>query len=505
MNDGRVGLLAACNDPKLFGLKPWPVQRRLLEAVEQGPRLHVWALGRRSGKTTMAALVCLWDCLFRPELQTAMRPGERRHAVAVATGLKQARLILNAARSIVATSPLLSSLLEAETKDELLFTNGTALTAFPCESRSGRGWPISTLVMDEAAHFLSETEGPAVAERVWQALVPATAQFGDSARLIVSSTPWGQSGLFAELYQQAASGELEDAVAQHATTREANPTIADEFLAREQARDPEGFRSEYLAEFAGSGAAFLDPDRIEEALAKRTELPPEFCTDWVAGLDPAFSSDPFGLAIVGRDPADRQQLRLGLVQSWRPSRTKPDSFEERRAIEDAVLDEVAAVCLRYRARLVTDQYAAKSIVNYLQRKGLAVRTEAMTAATKTAAFTALRARLNLGGLELYNGPGLVAELRRLRTKYAAGASSVVNPRAGGSHGDLAQALALAVFEFDRHGLSSSQTWQPREPQAVDGMLTAHLSDLDRPDEERHDPTRVRRWHDPEPGLRGKVF
>jgi hypothetical protein len=38
---------------------------------------------------------------------------------------------------------------------------------------------------------------------------------------------------------------------------------------------------------------------------------------------------------------------------------------------------------------------------------------------------------------------LLEELRRLRTKYTAGSSSVVNP--GSSHGDLVQALAIAVY------------------------------------------------------------
>lgn len=445
-------LLAACDDAQLFAFPLWPRQRALLQVVEAGPRLHVWALGRRSGKTTSAALVGLWDCLLRPELEGMVRPGERRHSVAVATNLRQARLFVRAALSIVGRSPLLAEMVEAITDDEILFRNSTALSAFPCSSRGARGWPISSLLMDEAAHFLSETEGPAVAERVWEALVPSTAQFGDAARIIVASTPYGQAGLFADLYQQAASGELEDARAQHASTAEANPSIDAAFLAQEERRDPEAFRSEYLAEFAGSGAAFLDPERIEAALVDRMELAPEFCMDWIAGLDPAFSSDPFGLAIVGRDPVDRRQLRLGLVRVWKPSRAKPGSFEERRAIEDAVLDEVAEVCLRYRARVVTDQYAARSLVDYLQRRGLSVRTEPMTAASKTASFTALRARLNLGGLELYPEPGLVSELRRLRTRYAAGAPSVVNPRAGGSHGDMAQALALAVFEHDRHGV-----------------------------------------------------
>jgi hypothetical protein len=74
----------------------------------------------------------------------------------------------------------------------------------------------------------------------------------------------------------------------------------------------------------------------------------------------------------------------------------------------------------------------------------------MAAASKSAAFSELSARLNTRSLELYDEAQLVAELRRLRTRSTAGSASVVNPRVGGSHGDLAQ--ALAVMEPDRTGL-----------------------------------------------------
>jgi len=119
-----------------------------------------------------------------------------------------------------------------------------------------------------------------------------------------------------------------------------------------------------------------------------------------------------------------------------------------------VLAEVAQTCTRYRARVVTDQYAAPAIVDTLRREGLSVETVPMTPQSKTAAFVELRARLTAGTLDLYEHADLLAELRRLRTRYAAGSASVVNPRVGGSHGDLAQALALAVYEHDRYGFSS---------------------------------------------------
>ncbi len=448
-----VGLLAACRDPQLLGadLALWPRQVDLLADVESGPRLHVWALGRRSGKTTCAAAVALWDCLLRPELDAMVRPGERRHAVAVATNLRQARLFVQAALSIVERSPLLASLVEAVTEDEITFVNGTALSAFPCTSRGARGWPISTLLFDEFAHFYSETDGPQTADRVLEALLPSSAQFGTAARVIVSSTPYGSGNLFADLFRRASAGELADAVAHHATTAEMNPTVESAFLEAERARDAEGFRQEYEADFLAGGAAFLDPRVLAEAVLDRPPLEPEQGVGWVAGLDPAFSSDPFGLAIVGRDPRDRDRLVLGLARRWKPSRSKARSLEEGRQMEDEVLAEVADECLRYGAKVVTDQYRAAGVVDYLRRRHLSVRVVQMTATSKTEAFGALRAELQRGALELYEEAVLLAELRRLRTRYAAGRASVENPRAGDSHGDVAQALALAVWEAARGG------------------------------------------------------
>lgn len=78
----------------------------------------------------------------------------------------------------------------------------------------------------------------------------------------------------------------------------------------------------------------------------------------------------------------------------------------------------------------------------------------MTAPTKDAAFGFLRGRLNDGSIELPEHAQLLRELRAVRTRYAAGRSSVVLPRIGGSHCDLAQALAIGVFEHDRTGMGS---------------------------------------------------
>ena len=254
----RAGLVAACDDPQLFRVPLTTDQRERLAAVEAGPRTHVWCIGRRGLKTTTAAYVGLWCCLLRPELRERLRPGERGYAVGVATNLRQARLLVQSALAVVARSPLLAPLIESVSEDELRFANGTAFAAFPCTIRGGRGWPIFALLCDEFAHVL-DNEGNVAAESVLRALLPSTATFGSEARVVVSSTPWGSSGAFAELYEKAASGELPDAMTHRATTAQANPSVPPEFLAVEERRDPEGFRAEYLAEFVGSGERSWTP------------------------------------------------------------------------------------------------------------------------------------------------------------------------------------------------------------------------------------------------------
>lgn len=453
-----VGLLEACDDSALFGFDLWPRQRELLEAVEKGPRIHIWALGRRSGKTTLAALTCLHSCLFRPDLDAKVRRGERRYAVAVATNLQQARLLVQAARSIVEESPTLADLVQSITDDEIVFTTPdgqtTVLRAFPCSSRGGRGWPISTLCMDECAHFLTETEGPATAQRVWTALFPSTAQFGGGARVIVSSTPFGNAGLFADLFNQAKDRKLEDAVAHHATTREVNPTIDQAFLDREQARDPDSFRGEYLAEFLASGGAFLDWDRIQAAVNEdRFELSPTDVgighgAEVVAALDVAFSKDPFAAAIVARDLESPDRLRLVAVRSWRPKGELAFA---------PVLDEVAELCERFHVSQVhVDQFCSAPVRQYLAGKGIHATEVTTTASSKISAYSDLKSKLYAGELELYRHEGLLAELGRVEVHYAGGGTASIRiPRVGGSHGDLAQALALAVHKLAQRPSGSS--------------------------------------------------
>lgn len=432
----KAGLVEACDHPELFGIDLTPRQRELLAEVEAGNLLHVWALGRRAGKTLLAALVGLHFCLLRPDLGAYVRRRERRYAVAVATNLRQARLFVAAARSIVEGSPLLSGLVESVTDDEIVFRNRTTLAAFPCTSRGGRGWAVCCLLMDEAAHML-DTDGNQAAEPVYRSLAPSVAQFGDAGRVLVASSPFGVDGFFHDVFGQAGQGELPGAVCAQASTMEARPGFATAALELERRRDPEGFRAEYLAEFVAAGGAFLDAGRVLDAVARKRELRPGEVVSPVGAVDLAFQGDSSALAIVGRDRKSPDRLRLVLAWSRSPSPGRPLSF-------GAVLDEIADTCIEHGVRDVfTDQFNAAASREHLQRRGLHATVVATTPQSKSAMFLDLKQRLYEGNVELYDHPDLLAELRRIESVTTPGAATVRIRRLGSSHGDLATALALA--------------------------------------------------------------
>lgn len=295
---------------------------------------------------------------------------------------------------------------------------------------------------------VARVDGDATAAEVWKALHPSTAQFGDGARVIVSSTPFGDAGFFAETFEQARSGALVGAVAARHSTAEVNPTIPAAMLEAERARDPESFAEEFEAAFLGSGAAFFDFDRF--STVARDPAEPEEGTAWVAGLDPAFSRDPFGLALLGRDAVAPGRLIMGPVLGLLPGRPEP-SGAERAAITERLLGQVKEECCRYRAQAFTDQHENIAVVERLTRAAVPVHVLAMTQGSKTEIYSALRAVLYDGTLELRTDDRLLSELRRVRTRTTGAARAVVTPRVAGSHGDRAQALALAVWGLTKYG------------------------------------------------------
>ena len=112
-----------------------------------------------------------------------------------------------------------------------------------------------------------------------------------------------------------------------------NPTIDEGFLAGEEARDPENFRSEYLAEWVAGGGSFFDLRSVE---LEDGPAAPGDGRRWLAALDPAFHADQFGVALVGESANERGVLVTGVLAGIEPG-ARRRSLDARREREDATL------------------------------------------------------------------------------------------------------------------------------------------------------------------------
>ena len=287
-----ISISKFASDPNLLNTPLWPKQSQILEEFWQGNyTIAVWALGRRSGKTLMSAIVATYAaCMLADEYKKHLRPGERFYVVSVANTIDQAKIALQGVKDLINGSPILKPLIIRETSDTLELSNGAVFKALPASSRSGRGMACPLLVFDELAHAVDTDGGNAAGSSLYQALSPSVAQFGSLGKILMLSSPWTQTGIFWNLFKQANSGQFEHMQVVNLATWLVNPGISQDRPEQEKARDPDLFRIEFGAEFSSNIAAFLDSPLVDVAVNHvRGPLPPvpQFRGRYYFALDPA--------------------------------------------------------------------------------------------------------------------------------------------------------------------------------------------------------------------------
>jgi hypothetical protein len=416
------------------------------------------------------------NAAMRPDLDAVLPRGRTRFVLVACPAEHQARENITVAAAMIEASDVLRGLAKVSA-DRIDFDlpDGAkaAIRALPANSRSVRGMSASLVIADELAHFNSEAMGPANDRRMLEALEPSMSAFGDLAKLIAISTPYGQSGAFWELFSAARDGLLPNSVAFQMPAWELNPALdSDEWRdARIAAMGLDSFLQEHGAEFTIGGGAFFDLRGVEFGDGP---VAPEDGTRWVCGMDPAFHADRYGVALVGESTKERGVLVSGVMDGIEPG-VKRRTLTARRAREDATLERVWEIVEPYAGhglRMATDQHQADAVRSFFGQRGVSVQVVNLTAPVQTQAFTSTRTRLLDGSLRLWRHPLLVEELRRVRARE--GAEAIVLPRFGGGHCDVASALALATWAH--RGVTDAPPWHPRRANGPAPITAGMLDD-----------------------------
>lgn len=425
-----------------LGVELYDGQRALLDrCIASGRRRWLLALGRRSGKDLMAAVLSIHDAVLG-DYSGLLRLGEERFIVVVATRQDQARSFVRVVRELLDHAPdqSLRALVEdTGSADEVRFRSGVTIVAMPCSSRATRGLAVSTLILNEAAHMSTAEEGWQAGRAVYRALVPSTVQFGDKALVIVMSSPLWASGIFWDLFSAGMSGADSTLHVEQQPTWEMNPTVTRESLEPEFLADPDSARVEYGAEFAEGAGAFLNATAVHECIVKgRPELPPLPEVRYVAAADPAFAAggDAFTFAIGHKSGST---VVIDRLLSWRGKSSPLNS--------DAVLDEIAAAAHEYGVReLTSDQYAVIPLADGLRKRGVFLRGQPLTNELKADIYGTLKRALNLGEVELLDDPRLASELVHLQMRPTPSGKPKIGAAAG-HHDDLAMVVATVVHSL----------------------------------------------------------
>ena len=173
------------------------------QTLPTSPVRELWLLlGRRSGKSIIAALLAVWATCCRAY---TLAPGEVGVFMVIAADRKQARVVKRYVSGLLHAHPSLEVLIARETKEAITLTNGTVIEIHTCSFKSLRGYTVIGAAVDEVA-FWDDDDSANPDREVLIALRAAMASVPDSM-LVALTSVYARRGEVWRTYEQHSSAQ----------------------------------------------------------------------------------------------------------------------------------------------------------------------------------------------------------------------------------------------------------------------------------------------------------
>lgn len=254
--------------------------------VRDASQFKLWLKGRQIGFSFAATYEAVMDCLERPAIWVFLSASERQ-AVELAEKAKLHCDAIGAAAELLAPeSELVGDFLI--TKHELRLPGGGRIIALPANPRTARGY-AGNVVLDEFAFHRD-------AKAIYAAVFPFTTR---GYRLLIGSTPFGESGLFYELWS------TQNRFSKHKTDiydAQRQGLQVDLKALREGVHDEDIWQQEYCCSFISDASSVIPWEQIVQATHPDASLEPapgfERCGPLGFGYDVARYRDLAVTALV---------------------------------------------------------------------------------------------------------------------------------------------------------------------------------------------------------------
>ncbi len=166
-------------------------------AAPTSPAPEAFAIvGRRGGKSRVAALVAVFLACFRTY---DLAPGERGVVMVIAGDRRQARVILRYVAALLEGAPMLARLIDKRTAESIELANGIVIEVHTASFRSTRGHTVVGAILDELA-FWKTDDAAEPDHEVVAALRPSMATI-PGALLLGISSPYARRGVIHQAHR----------------------------------------------------------------------------------------------------------------------------------------------------------------------------------------------------------------------------------------------------------------------------------------------------------------
>lgn len=384
---------------------------------------ELWlAIGRRGGKSQVAALLAIFEALFRDH-RDKLAPGEVATCMVIAADRKQARAVMRYISGLVNENPMLRRMVLRENSEQIEFDNRAAIEVHTASHRSVRGYTLSAAILDECAFW--HVDGANPDKEIVSALRPALATL--DGKLIALSSPYAKRGILWDAHKRYFASDHPRVLVAQAPSRTMNPTLPQAVVEQALQEDREAALAEYMAQFRGDIATFLDVELIAESTRRKPlELQRVTGLQYFAFVDPAGGGkDEFTMAVAHMDEG----------------RIAVDAVRGRRGSPADCVAEFAQVLAGYGInRVVGDRYAGRWPRDEFAKHGIAYAPSPLD---RSGLYLEFLAALNSGRVELPPCEATARQFAALERRTSrSGRDSIDHPPNGSD--DRANAVAGVV-------------------------------------------------------------
>lgn len=311
MIDADISIIETMNDPQLFGPwfqgQSWAAWRAFLALLFGLPLTEeqdlmcslatgrvmlpptaftqAWVcVGRRGGKSIIAALVAAYVAFFR-DYAPFLAPGELATVMVIGADRKQARVVLRFIRAFIREVPMLAALVLRETQDTIELANRVVLEVHTASFRTVRGYTLAAVINDEICFWPTDENAAEPDKEILAAQRPALSTIPGALMLNISS-PYARAGSMFTAFEQHYGNEGSNVLFWKAPSRalvdeegaEMNPTIDRRLVEQAYEADFAAASAEWGGDFRSDLEKLFSLDAIERITdyARPQILPPLF-------------------------------------------------------------------------------------------------------------------------------------------------------------------------------------------------------------------------------------